>query len=190
MFDLCKTIFMMALILTLFACSSVTLKYAIDPEFSYLKESLQTAKIVAVTVTDGRGSAARTGSPTIAVAKTDDVAETLRSQLINKLKKSGYKIISKPLLADIAYELVIQELELSVNKSMLKTTLLGSGKILLTVRKHGESLAKSFSATRTQEVANPAGDLDATGVVNQMLSSLFANMFSDQELSTFAAKRE
>lgn len=190
MSNLSKILFNAFLVITLSSCGSATLKYAIDPEFDYLKESLQTAKVVAVTVADGRGSAAKTSSGTMAVAKTGNVAQTLRSQLVSKLKAQGYKIISKPLLADVAYDLVIQELELSVNKSMLKTTLLGKGKILLTLRKHGESLAKTFSATRTQEVANPATDLDATGVINQMLSRLFANMFSDQALSEFAVKPE
>ncbi len=184
------TILTVVVLLVLSACKTTSLKYSLDPEFSYLKESLQTAQIVAVTVTDQRDQSAKVASEYMAVAQIEDVAETLRNQLIRQLRKQGYKIINKPLLADIAYDLVIKKLVLKVDKSLFKTSLNGNSEISLTLHKHGESKSKIFSASRTQEVANPASNLDATGVVNQMLSSLFANMFSDQSLVKFISDSE
>ncbi|MCF6193715.1 MAG: YajG family lipoprotein, partial [Kangiellaceae bacterium] len=111
-----------------------------------------------------------------------------QKQLITKLKNYGYKIINKPLLADMAFELVINKLELAVDKSMLKSLIRGNSKITLTLRKHSAHISKIFSATKTQEVANPANNADVSGVVNQMLSSLFANMFSDQQMVEFSER--
>ena len=172
-------------LLTLFACNSAPLRYTLDPEFSYLQELGRGIKIVSVSVIDKRQN---TASET--VVDPDNVANKLQDQLIQKLKDKGYKIINKPLLADIAYEMVINELDMAVDKSMLKSLIRGNSKITLTLRKHSNYITKIFSATKTQEVANPANSIDVTGVANQMLSSLFANMFSDQQIVEFSEKSQ
>jgi len=171
------------ILFALLGCNSAPLRYTLDPEFSYLQGLGRDIKVVSVKVIDKRSN---TNNST--VEDPDEVAGKLQKQLIGKLKDHGYKIISKPLLADMAYELVISELEMTVDKSMLKSLIRGNSKITLTLRKHSDHISKIFSATKTQEVANPVNNVDVTGVANQMLSSLFSNMFSDQQIVEFSEK--
>jgi len=185
MFNVRKILVLATFLLTLFGCNSTPLKYTLDPEFSYLQELGRDIKIVSVRVVDKRQN-----TTTDSVKDPDEVASKLQNQLIQKLKDKGYKIINKPLLADIAYEMVINELDMAVDKSMFKSLIRGNSKITLTLRKHSDSVTKIFSATKTQEVANPANSIDVTGVANQMLSNLFANMFSDQQIVEFSEKSQ
>ena len=181
-----KLLIIYSTVLFFSGCNTTPLKYTLDPEFSYLEDLGQGVEMVAVKVTDNR----QRFDGGNGIQGPSDVAGKLKNRLVEKLQQHGYKIINKPLLADIAYELEINELSLVVNKSMLKSLISGKSNITFTVRKHSEFKTKIFSATKTQEVANPTNDLDVTGVVNQMLSSLFANMFSDPQITKFTRKSQ
>lgn len=176
----------------LFGCSSAKLKYSLDPEISYLEETALASKVISVKVIDGRKLLEEqpSSSDEINIAGPENIAKHLQTLIIAKLKQQGYKIGSNPLLADTAYELKLEELKLIASKNLLKSTLKASSKVVLTISKHSESFTKIFQSTRTQEVANPISALDATGVVNQLLSEQLAKAFSDPKFVQFASEQE
>ncbi len=185
--SLIKIFITLTAMILLSGCNPATLKYQLDPEFTHLDELSEKAKIVALKVVDARSTATPDNANQKAVSGPTNEAKVLQDKLISLLKKNGYKIISKPLLADIAFEIEITKLQLSIESSTFKSIIRGSSEIKLTANKHGQQWSKIFRATREQEVANPANDLDATGVVNQMLSKQFTSIFSDQSLVAFLA---
>ena len=82
----------------------------------------------------------------------------------------------------------IDELALSIQASTFKSTIKASSVFTLTIRRNGEQWSKIFRAARTQEVANPVNQNDATGVMNQLLSKQLSNAFSDPALMQFLSK--
>ena len=180
----------LAAMLVISGCNPAMLKYQLDPEFSQLNQLAGNAQIVALKVIDTRADSSSSTYNTDQKVISGPAEETklLQSKLIDLLKKSGYKIISKPLLADIAFKIEIANLELTIESSTFKSIIRGKSEIKLTANRHSQQWSKIYRATRQQEIANPANNLDATGVVNQMLTKQFSSMFADESLRKFLSK--
>ncbi len=182
-----KYLFLLASLFTLTACNPDLLKYKLDPDFGSLEQLAGKSEIVAVQVSDKR---TKQPIPTgdIKLAPMEDEATILNKRLIDQLKDLDYKIINKPLLADLAIMMDINELSVSIQESTFKSTVKANSVFTLTIRRNGEEWRKIFRAARTQEVANPVNQNDATGVINQLLSKQLSNAFSDPALMEFLSK--
>ncbi len=182
-----KYLFLIASLFILTACNPDLLKYKLDPDFGSLEQLAGKSEIVAVQVSDKR---TKQPIPTgdIKLAPMEDEATILNKRLIEQLKDLDYKIINKPLLADLAIMMDINELSVSIQESTFKSTVKANSVFTLTIRRNGEEWRKIFRAARTQEVANPVNQNDATGVINQLLSKQLSNAFSDPALMEFLSK--
>ncbi len=182
-----KYLFLIASLFILTACNPDLLKYKLDPDFGSLEQLAGKSEIVAVQVSDKR---TKQPIPTgdIKLAPMEDEATILNKRLIEQLKDLDYKIINKPLLADLAIMMDINELTVSIQESTCKSTVKANSVFTLTIRRNGEEWRKIFRAARTQEVANPVNQNDATGVINQLLSKQLSNAFSDPALMEFLSK--
>ncbi len=182
-----KYLFLIASIFILTACNPDLLKYKLDPDFGSLEQLAGKSEIVAVQVSDKR---TKKPIPTgdIKLAPMEDEATILNKRLIEQLKDLDYKIINKPLLADLAIMMDINELTVGIQESTFKSTVKANSVFTLTIRRNGEKWRKIFRAARTQEVANPVNQNDATGVINQLLSKQLSNAFSDPALMEFLSK--
>jgi uncharacterized lipoprotein YajG len=182
-----KYLFLIASLFILTACNPDLLKYKLDPDFGSLEQLAGKSEIVAVQVSDKR---TKQPIPTgdIKLAPMEDEATILNKRLIEQLKDLNYKIINKPLLADLAIMMDINELTVSIQESTFKSTVKANSVFTLTIRRNGEEWRKIFRAARTQEVANPVNQNDATGVINQLLSKQLSNAFSDPALMEFLSK--
>jgi uncharacterized lipoprotein YajG len=182
-----KYLFLIASLFILTACNPDLLKYKLDPDFGSLEQLAGKSEIVAVQVSDKR---TKQPIPTgdIKLAPMEDEATILNKRLIEQLKDLDYKIINKPLLADLAIMMDINELTVSIQESTFKSTVKANSVFTLTIRRNGEEWRKIFRAARTQEVANPVNQNDATGVINQLLSKQLSNAFSDPALMEFLSK--
>ena len=170
------------------ACNPAMLKYQLDPEITHLNQLVGSAKIVALKVIDTRTDNSGDNADQKVISGPAEEAKLLQRKLTDFLKNGGYKIISKPLLADVAFEIEITSLELTIESSAFKSIIRGTSEIKLSANVHSQQWSKIYRATRQQEVANPANDIDATGVINQMLTKQFSNMFADSSLQEFLAK--
>ena len=170
-----------------FGCSSSKLIYQIDPDFAQLSSALESKEIVYVDVTDNRVAEINTTTLTIIEADTPD-AEALKSKLTQFLKDNQFKIINRVLLADIGLEIKIIDLKLSLTSELFKSKLTGESKLEMIIHKKSKQWGKTYKTSRSQEVANPVNEFDATGVINQMLTKQFNNIFSDKELIDFISK--
>lgn len=179
-----------AIIIVISACNPAALKYQLDPEIAYLNQLSEETKIVALKVIDARTAISPDNTKQNIISGPGDEAKILQDKLITQLKQNGFKIISKPLLADIAFEIEITQLALTMETSTFKSIIRGKSEIKLTASKQGTKWSKVFRATREQEVANPANDLDVTGVINQMLTKQFSNIFTDQSLTEFLTEQQ
>jgi len=183
------SILVLVSVLILSACNPATLKYQLDPDIGGLDSLPNSIKIVAVKVTDVRKAPSNIGE-LLAVSGPTDEAKVLQGKLISLLKQRGYKIISKPLLADLAFNLEIMTLTLTVEEMTFKSIIRGKSEIKMTVNKHSQQWSKIFRATREQEVANPTNNLDVTGVMNQMLTKQLSSAFSDSTLEEFVKRQQ
>jgi uncharacterized lipoprotein YajG len=169
------------LCLILTACSPKTLYYKLDPDFGNINENIQKAELVALQVTDKR-SLPSLKEEQLNVKGPEQEVELLRSLLIERFKSENKKIISKPLLADLAFLIEIKQLEVILSPGTFKSEFSATSHFQLTVTKKGETWSKIFRASRTQEVANPVNSNEATGLINQLLSEQFNKAFSDSGL--------
>lgn len=185
---LIKLFLTLAITILLIGCNPAMLQYQLDPEITHLDQLPEETKIVALRVIDTRVTDASSEDNQNIIAGPIDEAKVIEKKLTDFLKQAGYKIISKPLLADIAFEIEITTLQLTLESSTFKSTIRGKSEMKLNVNKQGEQWSKIFRASREQEVANPVNDLDVTGVVNQMLTKQFSSIFSDQTLKKFFTK--
>jgi uncharacterized lipoprotein YajG len=174
-------------LLSLSGCNPELLKYKLDPDFGSLEQIAGKSEIVAVKITDKRTSQP-VSSGDIKLAPLEDEAKVLNKRLIEQLKELNYKIIKNPLLADLAVMMDINELSVSIQESTFKSTIKANSVFTLTIRSNGEQWQKIFRAARTQQVANPVNQNDATGVINQLLSKQLSNAFSDPGLMEFLSK--
>ncbi len=182
-----KSLLILVSLLTLTACNPDLLKYKLDPDFGSLEQLAGKSEIVAVKITDKRSSKP-IPSGDIKLAPFEDEATVLKKRLTDQLKELDYKIINKPLLADLAVMMDINELDVRIQESTFKSTVKANSVFTLTIRRNGEEWSKIFRAARTQEVANPVNQNDATGVINQLLSKQLSNAFSDPALMEFLSK--
>lgn len=182
-----KSLLLLASLFALTACNPDLLKYKLDPDFGSLEQLAGKSEIVAVKITDKRSNQP-IPSGDIKLAAFEDEATVLNKRLIDQLKELDYKIINKPLLADLAVMMDINELDVSIQESTFKSTVKANSVFTLTIRRNGEEWRKIFRAARTQEVANPVNQNDATGVINQLLSKQLSNAFSDPALMEFLSK--
>jgi len=173
-----------ALSFLLSACNPSTLKYQLDPDIDNLDILPEKVKIVAVKVIDLREKVTDTGKQKT-ISGPNDEAKVLQEKLMTLLKQRGYKIISKPLLADVAFNIEIMALKLTVEELTFKSIVRGKSEIKMTVNKRSQQWSKIFRATSMQEVGNPTNNLDVTGVMNKMLTKQLSSVFSDPTLEEF-----
>ncbi len=172
--------------IAMIGCQQMPLKYQLDPEIVNLDELASKAKMVALKVSDSRKPLNNDQSQLISGPINE--AKLLQDKLINQLKTKKYKIINNILLADLAIHLEIIQLNLTIKKTTFKSIIYGKSEIKITVNKKNQQWSKIKKATRTQEVANPANNIDATGVLNQMLSQQLSSLFADKSLLEFVKK--
>ncbi|MFT6733640.1 MAG: putative lipoprotein YajG [Polaribacter sp.] len=171
----------------LFGCTSSKLIYQIDPDFSQLTPALENREIIYVEVTDNRNATTNTATLTSIDSDIPD-STALKSKLTQYLKDKQFKIINRPLLADIGIEIGIVELELSLDSGFFKSKITGKSELKIIFHKKSKQWSKTFKASRSQDIANPVNEFDATGIMNQMLSKQFNSIFSDGELIKFITK--
>lgn len=181
----------LTLLFTLFllsACAQNALRYQVDPEITLSQQLKKLSPMIAISVEDKRlASNDSLGSDTIRISGPENEAQKLKRQLVNAFKNNQYRIISNPLLADLAIQLQINELSVKVKNDLFKSDINIATRFHMLATRQGKKLDKSFSQTLTQEVANPVNDNDVTGVVNQLLSKILSDIIADPELITLAA---
>jgi len=183
-------VFLIGLVSILSACTHSQLSYQLDPELVNFPPKVTNMNMVAFTLVD-KTSNEQTKNPekSISVVSKQQLPQ-LEQKFINKLKGLNYKIISNPLLADLAIKIEINQLDLRLEKGTFKSKFNAYSQIKLTINKKSESWSKIFRASKMQEVANPATDVDATGIINQLLSGQFEKSFSDPSLTKFLEKHQ
>ncbi len=169
------------LYLTLTACSPKTLYYKLDPDFGNINESIQAAELVALQIIDKRKPPSLQADQ-MSVKGPEQEIKHLRTLLTERFKSENKKIISKPLLADLAFLIEINQLEVILSPGTFKSEFSAASNFQLTVTKKGATWSKIFRASRSQEVANPVNSNEATGLINQLLSEQFNKAFSDPGL--------
>ena len=184
-----KIIFLLISTLSLFltACSPAKLNYQIDPDFSHLDSLIHGNEIIFVSVSDKRTSSNTSIQNSVIKANIPD-NDALKTKLTQYLKDNQYKLINRILLADLGIEIKIHSLNLLLEKGTFKSKLLAKSTFEVIIHKKNNHWSKIFKASRIQEIASPANNLDTTGVINQMLSKQFKIIFTDVELSTFISK--
>ncbi|MDQ7048478.1 MAG: hypothetical protein Q9M92_02630 [Enterobacterales bacterium] len=90
------------LLLSLVACGAASIKYHMDPDLSGLEQLSKRGSNIYLKVIDSRPSSPKYPIDYSEVKGPPQIPEVLRQRLLTQLKKSGYKIISKPLLADLS----------------------------------------------------------------------------------------
>ena len=177
-------LFLLTLMTT--ACSKSQLHYELDPEIGDFPEAMSNFKIVALKITDNtKPSSNSLNSNQIRISPKDNQLAQIQNKLMRKLKEMNYKIISNPLLADVAIDIKFHEVELMLEKSLLKGKFTGNTHLELTISRKSKVWSKIFKATKTQEVAYPADSTDATGIINQLISEQLTKGFSDTGLEKF-----
>jgi len=174
--------------LSMVACGVASIKYHMDPDLSGLSQLSSTGSSVYLKVIDSRSATPKLPADYDEVGGPTKETEVLRQKLLTQLKKSGFKIISKPLLADLTIEVEVITLNLAKKPSVFDSVLLAKSAIKLTVKRQGDQWAKIYKVSRMQTVANPANNTDATGIMNQVLTEQFRLFFSDPSLLDFANK--
>lgn len=165
------------------ACSPAKLSYVIDPEINHLETLAKQAPIIAVSVIDLRHNNTSANLPgTTNIPGPENEADVLRHKLIEHLKQNNFKIISQPLLADLAIELSIKQLDVNVKQETFKSNISASSQLHLKARNKQTTFEKNYRAERAQEVANPVNKNDVTGVVNLLLSQQLSSILSAPEI--------
>lgn len=168
-------------------CSVKQLSYQLDPELTSVQRLANHVKIVAVSVTDKRSAIAQKDTDDVFYVKgPNQEAELLKSKIIDNLKRNDFKIIGNNLLADLAINVEIEQLDAKVEHSFFKSKIAAKSHLRLKANKKSQRFEKLYKTTRAQEVANPANELDVTGVVNQMLSEQLTTIFTDPALINLA----
>lgn len=171
-------------------CAAKNLSYRLDPELTAIQRLAEHAEVVAVSVIDKRPQTLPTSTEDLIYAKgPNEEANLLKSKIIDNLKRHNFKIIGNELLADLAITIEIEQLEVKVEQSFFKSKVYAVSHLRLKANKKSQRFEKLYKISRNQEVANPANELDVTGVVNQMLSEQLTTLFSDPALINLANKQ-
>ena len=172
------------------ACTHAQLSYQLDPELNNFPPPVANTKLIAFDLIDKTSTnQSISGKESVYVVSDRQQFSPLSQKFINRLKALDYKIISNPLLADIAITIEISQLDLLLEKGIFKSKFNAYSQIKFTINKKSEPWSKIYKANKTQEVANPATNLDATGIINQLLSEQLEKGFSDPSLLKFLKKQ-
>ncbi|TQV81482.1 YajG family lipoprotein [Aliikangiella coralliicola] len=183
---LARNLSMASLVLVIAACTPAKLNYLIDPEITTAEQLHSHASLVSVQVLDKRKQLPSQKDKQVVTSAADNEAFMLKEKLVDNLKHHKFKIISKPLLADIALEFHIEQLSATVASELFKSNVEVISHLRLKAKSKGRTFEKLYKMSRSQEVANPANQNDVTGVVNQLLSKQLSGMFSDPALIELA----
>lgn len=180
----------LSIIFGLSGCAVGKLNYQIDPEIASVSQLAEQVSIIAVSVTDNRTATGNTNSTKNLVYADGpaDAADALKSRLLEHFRNSRLKIISNPLLADLAIEISIEKLEAKVISNFYKSEIHAVSQIRLKANKKRIPYEKIFQATRSQSVSKPATSNEVTGVINQLLSEQISKILNDPGLLELAAK--
>ena len=99
-----------ALLILNVACTPNKLIYKVDPEIKLASDYKQNASLVSIKVSDNRMVKSVTSNEEISVVGPNDLADELKQKLITRFQQEGFKIITNPLLADLAIQLEIEKL--------------------------------------------------------------------------------
>lgn len=179
--------------LSLGGCAVGQLNYQVDPEITNLETLAQNASLVSINVVDNRKKQTNNNqitneSKTIYANGPEEIASLFKTKLLNNFKNNGFKIISNPLLADVALEFHIETLQAKVTSSFFKSSIEVISHIRLKANKKRQPFEKLFKTAQYQSVVKPAKSNEVTGVVNQALSLQLSSILSDKELLIFVVK--
>jgi len=169
--------------LLLLACSTEKLKYSIDPEIANIGQLAGKAKLVSLSVTNQTPDTIEGLKKDLIIASgPKEPAKALREKILDQLKANNFKIINNPLLADLSLSFTVESLYATVDTGMFKSEINAISHLRVKVKKQGKTFEKVYRNSRKQEVANPANELDVTGIVNQVLSQQMSAIFTDPKL--------
>jgi uncharacterized lipoprotein YajG len=178
----------LTLILMVSACATANLSYRLDPEIGNLQSLSSFAQLVSVSVIDKRPQPKReTAENTLIINGPTDEAAELRNKLIDHLKAKNFKIIANPLLADIALEIHIENLQAVVRSEFLKSEIQVDSQLRLKANKQSKTYENIYTMSRTQEVANPVNNADISGVVNRILTEQLSLIFNEPALAQLSS---
>lgn len=167
----------------LFACTTERLNYRIDPEIANVQQLSRSIRSVSISVDENIPDNIEGLKKDLVLASgPNDPAKTLRSKILDQLKANNFQIISNPLLADLSLTFTIESLHATVDTGMFKSEINAVSHIRVKAKKQSATFEKVYRNTRKQEVANPANELDVTGIVNQVLSQQMNAIFTDPKL--------
>ena len=181
-------VFCTIILLIISACANTQLNYQIDPEIKNISQIGNNLSLVAISVKDNRSKTQRQETKEvkfITMQKND--ASLIKAKLLENFKQNNIKIISNPLLADISFELQIEELKISIDEGVFKSKIRATSHLRMIAVNNGQVFNKLYKVSRNQDIANPANSNDITGLVNQVLSKQLSAMLSDPGLTKLAS---
>ncbi|TQV75523.1 hypothetical protein FLL45_11450 [Aliikangiella marina] len=178
-----KLLLVIGLISFLAGCTTEKLNFGIDPEISSVQQLSRGVQQISVSVNEQLPDNIEGIKKDLIIANgPDDPAGVLRNKILDQLKANQFRIISNPLLADLSLSFTIETLYATVDTGMFKSEINAVSHIRVQAKKQGKTFEKVYRNTRKQEVANPANEIDVTGVVNQMLTQQMTAIFTDPRL--------
>jgi len=163
----------------LIACQPQFIQYRLGPDYSPLARLSPKQPLMALKVVDKRGTPSDPMTSGVKTQPRTELGDTLDQLIKQAAKENGIRLISNPLLADIALTLEIESFEVIVETGTLKSRIIVKAQTNMVLAKKSTSHSKRFITSRRQEVANPVTEKEVSGLVNQTLSEQFALMMQD-----------
>jgi len=167
-------------------CFNTTTRYRPEPQIQTTNWLKQHANMIAIKVTKPENISVehlKNQEGTLNIAPPTDLAKTIQEQLQSHYKEQGFKIIGKPLLADLAYEIEIEKFDITLHPGLLTTIVKLDITLMVTVRKHSKMLQNRYKGGYEQEMVNPVTTEDLSPWVNQKLGELLSKILAKQDLS-------
>jgi uncharacterized lipoprotein YajG len=170
------------LLYCLSCCAQNQLVYHIAPELESVKWLLNNKSLIFIDVVDIKKNKATLLNE---IKGSQPDAKAIKKELIRTLKKHHFKVINRSLLADIGIKIVIKELYLKLDPGVLKSQLEAESRLEFVINQKSNVWRKTFYSKRKQAFANPVTDLEASGMINQVLSELFTQALNEPSLKIF-----
>ena len=183
-----KSVSLIFFLTALAGCNSTKLAYKISPEIRTGEQLKVATPLVAINVVDKRKKLAGLADKQSYIPAQTDEAKSLKKVILDRLTAEKFKITTDNFLADISLTFEIENLNTKMSSSLLKAELESTIHIRLKANRKGEKLEKLFKISRTQEVAQPVNNNDASGILNQALSAQLSSIFEDPQLLELARK--
>lgn len=180
------TVFLSAHLIS--GCGATKLAYQVSPEIKSVEQISSNASLIYIAVVEKRAALpVLEKDQDFAEANGDDL-KTLKDAIINRFTKEKMKIISDPLLADLALTFEVEQLNTKITSELFKAKLEATVHTRLKASRKGNNLEKVYKTKRDQEVAIPVNNNDVTGILNQALSAQLSKIFTDPQLIQLTKK--